>query len=124
MAKRRYNKTLRVYDAAGLKKEYAGYQDRYSLYFPYPDKWVENGHVGDFLAFNFTEDETRPHITRLYWDEWHRRNGYVRLGKKVKIETLPEYVQKWIKGFEKVWNDYINNEDPFDEEIRQAWLDY
>lgn len=117
---------LRVYDSAANNKLFAGYQDRYALYFPYPKKWIENGHVADFYAFNFTHEDESPRgamIIRCYWDEWHRCSGYPsKLGKRVKIETLPAHVQEWIAGYEKVWNDYIKHPD--DPKVRKAWEDY
>lgn len=119
MAKSKHKLTLRVYDAAAKNKQCVGWSDRYSLYFPYPKEWVENGHVADFLSFSFNESS----IKRCYWDEWYRRNGYAdNLGKKVKISTLPKHVQEWIAGYEKVWNEYIN--DPDNEEVIERWENY
>lgn len=123
MAKRKHKLTLRVYDGAARNKQCAEWHDRYVLYFPYPKEWVENGHVADFLAFSFNEDALYKRITRCYWDEWYRKDGYAdRLGKKVKIDTLPQHVQKWIAGFEKAWNDYVN--DPDNKRVYKRWLDY
>lgn len=122
---------VRVYDGARGRKErhqYENYPDRYSLYFPYPKKWQEEmykeygEHIsGDFLCFSFSENgET---INRCNWDEWNLRNGLCdSLGKKVKIETLPEPVQKWIRGYEVVWNNILKDED--NEEYQKAWEDY
>ena len=126
MAKRKHDITLRVYDSAGNNKEFAGVQDRYALYFPYPKEWIEGDHVGDFFAFNFTHEDEYPYgatIIRCYWDEWHRKNGYAsNLGKKVKIETLPKHVQEWIAGYQKVWNDFLN--DPDNQAVVDAWEAY
>ena len=50
-------------------------------------------------------------------------DGYAsNLGKRVKIDTLPKHVQKWIRGYQKVWTDYINNPD--EEWARKAWEKY
>ena len=121
MSKRKHNITLRVYDSAGIRKEYANCQDRYALYFPYPKEWIASGHVADILPFNFSHSDEI--ISRFCWDEWNRKNGYASmLGKKVKIDILPKHVQKWVNGYEKVWNDLINNPD--DIKARTAWLSY
>jgi len=127
MAKRKHNITLRVYDSAKNCKDFAGYQDRYALYFPYPKEWIKGDHVADYFAFSFTHDDEYPRgasVIRCYWDEWHRgRNGYAsNLGKKLKIESLPKHVQEWIAGYQKVWNDLIN--DPDNQEIIKAWEAY
>lgn len=126
MTKRKHNITLRVYDSAGNNKEFVGYQDRYALYFPYPKEWIKGGHVGDYYAFNFTHEDEYPRgcsIIHCYWNEWYRQCGYAsNLGKKVKIETLPKHVQEWIAGYQKVWNDLIN--DPDNQEVVKAWEAY
>lgn len=122
---------VRVYDSARGSKDrhqYEDYIDRYSLYFPYPKKWREETYkeygehiTGDFLGFSFSKDgET---INRCSWDEWNLRNGLCdSLGKKVKIEKLPEPVQKWICGYETAWNNLIK--DPDNENVKKAWEDY
>jgi len=122
---------VRVYDAARGKKErhqYENYPDRYSLYFPLPKKIQEEGYkklgvhiTGHYLGFSFSEDGKS--ITRCCWDEWNLRNGLCdNLGKKVKIETLPEPVQEWIHGYELAWNNILKDED--NEEYKKAWEDY
>lgn len=122
---------VRVYDGARGKKErhqYENYVDRFALYFPHPKKWQEETYkkhgeriTGDYLCFSFSEDGKS--ITRCCWDEWNLRHGHCdTLGKKVKIETLPEPVQKWIAGYEKRWNDLITHED--DEKVKKAWENY
>lgn len=123
---RHYPTTIRVYDSG---KKFMGHPDRYVLYFPYPKEWIRDNkyaispvgyeHVGDFFAFSFG-DKT---IQRCYWGEWCRKDGYAsNLGKRVKIDTLPKHVQKWIRGYQKVWTDYINHPD--EEWSRKAWEKY
>ena len=122
---------VRVYDGARGRKErhqYENYPDRYALYFPLPKKEQEDGYknlgvhiTGHYLSFSFSTDG--KNITRCCWDEWNLRNGRCdNLGKKVKIETLPEPVQKWIRGYEVVWNNILKDED--NEEYQKAWEDY
>ena len=123
--------TLRVYDGARGSKErrqYEGYIDRYSLYFPYPNRWKTETykkygeHIsGEFLGFSFSKNGSN--INRCCWNQWNLRDGNCGgLGKKVKINTLPEPVQKWIHGYEIAWNNLINN--PEDEDVIKAWEDY
>lgn len=116
---------LRVYDSARGGKErhkFENYIDRYCLYFPYPKKWLIDSEVkGDYLAFSFNT-ETKI-IKRCYWDEWKKRDGFCdKLGKKIHTDKLPDFVAEWVKGYEKVWNDYINNED--NEKFKKAFLEY
>lgn len=111
--------TLRVYDAAARNKKFADYLDRYSLYVPVPKRFVKDfGYRGAFLGFSFHGDETHGHITRCCWDE--AKNGLysVNLGRKVKRETLPTYVQAWVNEMEKVWNK-ATTEDT--EDAWEAW---
>lgn len=122
---------LRVYDSARGSKDrhqYENYPDRYSLYFPHPKKWQKENYeefgehiTGDYLSFSFSNDGKT--ITRCVWDEWNGRNGLCdNLGKKVKIETLPLPVQKWIRGYEVVYNNIIKN--PEDLNFIKAWENY
>jgi hypothetical protein len=122
---------LRVYDGARGSKDrhqYEDYIDRYSLYFPHPKKWIDEDYrkfreriTGDFLRFSFSEDGKI--INRCTWNEWNIRNGLCdSLGKKVNINTLPKHVQKWIAGYEKVYNEMIKH--PEDEKIVEAWNNY
>lgn len=118
MAKRKHQLTIRVYDSASKRKEYESFFDRYSLYFPYPKEWIKDGHVGDYLGFNFSSDGNS--VQRCCWGEWNLKYGYAsNLGKRVKLEELPPSIQRWVKAFEKKWNDYINNPD--DPNIRWEW---
>ena len=112
---------VRVYDGG------KGYSvDRYSLYFPLPKKEVEETYrihreriSGHFLGFGFNDDC----IFRCCWDEWNMRNGYcTNLGKKVKIETLPQHVQEWVRGYEKAWNNLLKH--PNDERYQWEWENY
>ena len=122
---------LRVYDAARGSRDrhkFENYPDRYALYFPHPKKWIKDDlesygeHItGDYLNFSFSEGGKT--ITRCCWDEWNLRNGLCdNLGKKVKIESLPEPVQKWINGYEIAYNDLIKN--PEDEDAIERWESY
>ncbi len=122
---------VRVYDGAMGKVErhqYKGYVDRYSLYFPCPKKWQKEEYkksgkviTGHYLGFSFSEDG--EYINRCIWDEWDLSHGRCdNLGKKVKIETLPKPVQKWIRGYEKRWNDLIAHEN--DKKVQKAWDTY
>jgi hypothetical protein len=118
MAKRRHHLTVRVYDSASKRKEYEYSFDRYSLYFPYPKEWIKDGHVGDYLGFNFFDNGN--FARRVCWGEWNLKYGYAsNLGKRVKLEELPPNIQRWVKNFEEKWNNYINNPD--DPDIKWEW---
>lgn len=104
--------TLRVYDAAAINKKYENFVDRYSLYVPTPrNKVGEWGFMGIFLGFSFTDN----HITRCCWDECKRGIISMNLGKKIKRETLPLNVQKWINKMEKLYNKAL------EEDTEDAW---
>ena len=107
--------TLRVYDSASVRKEYATYVDRYSLYVPTPrNKVKEWGVMGVFLGFNFDEKG----ITRCCWDECRYGVITMNLGKKVKRETLPSHVQKWVKQMEEAYNRALK------EDTEEAWVEW
>ena len=106
--------TLRVYDSASIRKEYADYIDRYSLYVPTPkNKIKEWGIMGIFLGFSFS-DKT---ITKCSWDECRHGVGTMRLGKKVKRESLPQHVRQWIDTMEEKYNRVLK------EDSEEAWVD-
>lgn len=102
--------------------------DRYALYFPLTKKEKEDYYrlfhqhiTGNYLCFSFNEE--KEVINRCNWDEWNLRDGYCdNLGKKVKIDTLPKFLQEWINGYEKVYNDTIKY--PESEEVNQRWMNY
>ncbi|MBP5457836.1 MAG: hypothetical protein J6Y37_15200 [Paludibacteraceae bacterium] len=120
---------VRVYDAAARNKAYKGYVDRYSLYFPYTKEMRERHWEdfservkGDFLGFSFSEDGSR--ITRCTWDS--HKGPMDWLGKKVRIETLPQPVVEWVAGYEKVWNALVYAKEGTKEfeAAEKAWNDY
>ena len=99
--------TFRVYDAALTNKVYENFVDRFSLYVPYPrNKRKEYGNLyGIFLGFSFNERD----IIKCCWEECKYGVKYHDLGRKVKRETLPLHVQKWVSKLEKTYNDYLKN---------------
>ena len=104
---------VRVYDSG---KNAA---DRYTLYFPYPKKLREHEGrtiMGCFQPFNFVEGQ----LTLYAWDYDDRSLGYniPRNEKKVKIETLPQFVQNYIVKMERIWNDALKYDD---KEHWDAW---
>lgn len=97
---------VRVYDSG---KDFV---DRYTLYFPYSKKLREHDGrtiMGCFLSFNFREGQ----LTFYAWDYDDRSLGYniPRNEKKVKIETLPQFVQNYIVKMERIWNDALKYDD-------------
>lgn len=113
-----------VYDRGEQRKERKQYEDsvdRYSLYFPLPKKRInkDDGVVGCYLGFSFSDDGEQ--IIRCTFEEWNSKNGLCdHLGKKAKIETLPENVQKWIADGERVYNEFIKHPD--DEKAEKEWM--
>ena len=107
--------TLRVYDSASVRKEYATYVDRYSLYVPTPrNKVREWGVMGVFLGFNFDDKG----ITRYCWDECKHGVKTMSLGRKIKRESLPQHVQKWIDTMEEKYNRALK------EDTAEAWTEW
>ncbi len=107
--------TLRVYDSASIRKEYATYVDRYSLYVPTPrNKVKEWGIMGVFLGFNFDEKG----ITRYCWGECRHGVGTMNLGRKVKRDALPKHMQEWVDKMEKFYNRALK------ENTIKAWEDW
>lgn len=103
---------LRVYDAG------ANFADRYTLYFPYP-KWLrEHDKVKAYeLDFNFS------HGWLHYMFGYEvPLGGCLRHGKRIKPETLPQYVREWIATRQKAWDilcEQGNKENA--EELWDAW---
>jgi hypothetical protein len=107
--------TLRVYDAAKRNKKYEDYIDRYCLYVPIPRNRVkEFGYVGTFLGFSFSDER----IIKCYWDECEYGVAFMNLGTKIKRESLPKHVQKWIDTLEKKWNRALK------EDTEEAWNEW
>lgn len=107
--------TLRVYDSASVRKEYATYVDRYSLYVPTPrNKVREWGIMGVFLGFNFDEKG----ITRYCWCDCRHGVKTMSLGRKIKRESLPKHVQQWIDTMEEKYNRALK------EDTAEAWVEW
>ena len=104
--------TLRVYDAAKRKKMYENCIDRYSLYVPTPrNKVKEWGIMGMFLGFSFSDKG----IIRCCWGECKHGVKTMNLGKKIKRDSLPKHVQKWIDTMEEKYNRAVK------EDTEEAW---
>lgn len=104
--------TLRVYDSASLKKEYATYNDRYVLYVPTPrNKVKEWGIMGMYLGFSFTDKQ----IIRCCWEECNDGVKSMNFGRKVKRESLPNHVRTWVESMEKVYNNAL------EKDTNEAW---
>ena len=107
--------TLRVYDSAATNKEFTDSVDRFSLYVPTPrNKVREWGIMGMFLGFSFGKET----ITRCCWDECRNGVAAMNLGRKVKRDTLPLHVQKWVDKMEKFYNRALK------ENTIEAWEDW
>ena len=91
--------TLRVYKAG---KKYDGCVDQYSLYYPTPQNKVNDwGYKGVYLGFSFSQDG----IIKCTHEELSAGSKVdACLGKKVKIESLPQHVQDWITEEQKSFN--------------------
>jgi hypothetical protein len=102
----------RLYRATGEARDYI---DGYSLYLPYP-KWYreqlnpKNYASGCFLGCSPASDGT---MIRCCWEELEYRiyGRADNLGRKVKIESMPEPFQKEVRRIEKLWNDALKYND-------------
>ena len=104
--------TLRVYDIALRNKKYSNYIDRFTLYVPTPrNKVNEWGYMGIYLGFSFGHEQ----IIRCCWDECKYGVATMNLGRKVKRESLPQYVQRWVNKMEEAYNKALK------EDTKEAW---
>jgi len=107
--------TLRVYDSAARNKCFTDYVDRYALYVPTPRQKVsEWGFMGMYLGFSFGKET----ITRCCWEECRQGVASMKLGKKIKRNTLPLHVQEWIDNMERVYNRALR------ENTQEAWEEW
>lgn len=108
---------VRLYDAG---KKFKNYPDRYSLYFPYP-KWLQknDGLKGMYLGCSPTERG----MFRLDWGECPLgvtvNSNRLWLGKKIKLESMPENFQICANKLIKAWNDALKYDD---EKHWDAWV--
>lgn len=107
--------TLRVYDSAARNKKYTDYIDRYCLYVPTPrNKVAEWGYMGQFLGFSFRHGQ----IIRCSWGECRDGVATMNLGRKVKRENLPQFVQEWVNRMESIYNYAVEND------THDAWCEW
>ena len=112
----------RLYRATGEAKNYI---DGYTLYFPYP-KWyrqelrkihrdIAYNPIGCFLGCSPASDGT---MIRCCWDEMDGRYTFQGLGRKVKIESMPEPFQKEVARMQALWDEACetHNFDHWNEE--------
>lgn len=106
--------TLRVYDSG---KKYKDFADRYALYVPTPrNKVREWGFMGMYLGFNFNEEGKTIH--RECWGDCKNGIKTMSMGKKIKRDTLPLFVQEWVNGMEEAYNKALTEDT---EEAWEAW---
>ena len=93
---------VRLYKAKG---EAGSFIDGYTLYFPYP-RWYRMELIyfsrGTFLGCSPAKDGT---MIRCNWDEMDERYTFEGLGRKVKIETMPEAFQSEVKRMQILWDE-------------------
>ena len=97
---------VRVYDY-GKKEEGA----RYTMYFPFPKSMqVVEGMKAIGFGFNFNTNYRN--YTQRY-ESLEFKNGLygVNIGKPVKRETLPQFIQDKINVLEKVFNNAVKYND-------------
>jgi hypothetical protein len=106
---------VRLYRATGEAKNYI---DGYTLYFPYP-KWYQKElrklypsllycPIGCFVGCSPASD---GEMIRCSWDEMDGRYTFAGLGRKVKIETMPEPFQREVRRLETLYNDALKYND-------------
>jgi len=92
----------RLYRATGEARNYV---DGYTLYFPYP-KWYREElpyySIGCFLGCSPARDGT---MIRCNWDEMDEKYTFKGLGRKVKIESMPEPFQKEVARMQALWDE-------------------
>lgn len=103
--------TLRVYDGG---KNFT--VDRYTLYYPTPrNKQKSWGYAGMGLGFSFNDSQ----IVKCCHNECGIGIGIDYFpGKKIKRETLPLHIQKWIKKEEDAYNKAIRLD------TQEAWDEF
>lgn len=98
----------RLYRATGEARNYI---DGYTLYFPYP-KWYRKElpyfSRGTFLACSPNPDGT---MHRCYWEEMESKYTFTGLGRKVKIESMPEPFQKEVARMQALWDEACKTHD-------------
>ncbi len=106
----------RLYRATGGARNYI---DGYTLYFPYP-KWYRKElpylSRGTFLGCSPASDGT---MIRCCWDEMDERYAFDGLGRKVKIESMPEPFQKEVARMQALWYEACSTRN-FDRWNREA----
>ena len=102
----------RLYRATGEARNYV---DGYSLYLPYPKRYREelnprNYASGCFLGCSPAHDGT---MIRCNWDEleYSKYGSASNLGRKIKIESMPEPFQKEVRRIEQLYNDALKYDD-------------
>ena len=92
----------RLYRATGAARDYI---DGYTLYFPYP-KWYRKELIyfsrGTILGCSPSRYGT---MNRCNWDEMDERYSFAGLGRKVKIESMPEPFQKEVARMQALWDE-------------------
>jgi len=98
----------RLYRATGEARDYI---DAYTLYFPYP-KWYRdqcaNRATGTFLGCSPASDGT---MIRCCWDEMDGRYSFVGLGRRVKIESMPEPFRMEVERMQALWDEACKTRD-------------
>ena len=103
------------------RREYKDYQGKYTLYFPYP-KWLqktENGATGYGIVCEPTEGGMWR-IEGIYNDGYGVNSNNFYLGRRIKLESMPEAFQICANRLAKAWHDAIKYNTP---EYWKKWLD-
>ena len=91
---------MRLYDSG---KRFENYVDRYTLYFPYP-KWLQKHDraKGCYLGCS----PTQSGMNMCCWDinvDSYVNSDTLRLGKKIRLDSMPIGFQKVAKQIETSW---------------------
>ncbi len=96
---------IRLYRAP---KQYEGYVDEYSLYFPLNKKLRKReGLAGTYVGCSQASDGS---VIRCNWSDVDSFAN-VSLGRKVNLETMSPQFQAWAHHLEQLWNDALKYDD-------------
>ena len=95
---------MRLYDSG---KRFENYVDRYTLYFPYP-KWLQKHDraKGCYLGCSPTQNG----MNMCCWDinvDSYVNSDTLRLGKKIRLDSMPKPFQICAERLQKAWHDAI-----------------
>ena len=90
----------RLYRAAGEARDFV---DGYTLVFPYPKWYILETRNSANCCFLGCSPSINGTMIRCCWDEGHFH--LLNLGRKVRIETMPEPFQQEVQRMQTLWDE-------------------